>query len=207
MNIIQPMQTFKKISFSCINGNSLDLISEFEEIFSLSRSKGWEIKTEKTLDLKSLYHPAPKSGGAHLPEFLLWSPEQRKDTSVFFSNYIDGLSGTIKALTGCFERHSYSAHVSAPEDDFPYFSFQFFSEGAVERVVYAMKDDPKWEFFQKGELLPIEDASSYRKREIRNRLTEEIIASYFKKLGWDISLESFWASSGSPMRFSKTEWD
>jgi hypothetical protein len=57
-----------------------------------------------------------------------------------------------------------------------------------------MREDPSWEFYQRGELRSFEDPANYKKRRIADRLNREILLTYLGKLGWDLANPKFWTS-------------
>ena len=67
-----------------------------------------------------------------------------------------------------------------------------------------MRDDDGWEFFQKGEPQPFEENDLYDKRIIRQRLDQEIIVRYLRRVGWDIAKRSFWESDTEASYFEET---
>jgi hypothetical protein len=55
-----------------------------------------------------------------------------------------------------------------------------------------MRDSGAWVFFEKGDLLPFEDANYYRARRKKDRLTPEIISTYLKRIGYGSLRREFW---------------
>ncbi|QHM70040.1 hypothetical protein C7M51_00300 [Mixta intestinalis] len=70
------------------------------------------------------------------------------------------------------------------------------------RVVYSMTD-PRWKFYQVGEMLWFENESYYNNRIIRKRINKYILTEYCNKLSLNITDEDFWNIKGDKILFSR----
>lgn len=75
----------------------------------------------------------------------------------------------------------------------------FGPDGSLVRSISAANDGGKWRFFQSGAPFDFEDVSSYKKRTIRERFTNELLDFYVRNLGVDFFNEHFYMpESGEP---------
>jgi len=114
----------------------------------------------------------------------IWEPSCRPGTTVLRANLEDGWSTLTYALA---ERRAWTylkVRVGDPWDAWPICELEWFVNGRSKRFVRAMKDDPRWEFFVRGDALSFEETKAYRRRRIRDRFTAEMLWSYVGALGW-----------------------
>lgn len=138
---------------------------------------------EEELKISDFYNPYV--GGNHNDVFCFWKSSNYKNRIFFISNSSDGrytLCNVIHEKLGC----EYLSCSLSNEKEYPFYCFHYTFASGEERVVMAYKED-KWVFYTKGSLLDIEDESFYRKRSIKDRLNNDIIISYLKKLNIDIN--------------------
>ncbi len=86
----------------------------------------------------------------------------------------------------------------------PFFSFHYIQCGS-ERIIYSMKENKKWIFFEKGKPLDIENLNYYKKRIIKQRMNNEIIIEYLEKMKINLN-KQFFLSEKSAKYFEKREW-
>jgi hypothetical protein len=85
------------------------------------------------------------------------------------------------------QRHAWSyvkIRVGDPWDVWPICELEWFVGGQSRRFVRAMKDDPRWQFWMTGDVLPFENTKAYCHRRIQDRFTPEMLWSYVGALGW-----------------------
>ena len=85
-----------------------------------------------------------------------------------------------------------SIRVSSTMEEYPICELQYYEHGKEKRFIRSMKDEPKWEFYQKGKQLTFEKPDHYNKRRIKDRFNEELLLEYLHALGWDIRKNTFW---------------
>jgi len=67
--------------------------------------------------------------------------------------------------------------------------------------VQLLKDTYKWEFNVEGNPLAIEDLANYQKRKKTDRLNDDILENYMKRLGFDCTQREFWVSAGNAIEY------
>jgi len=148
------------------------------------------------LDIRSIYVGRPPSGGAHETRAVLFEPASSRGTTALFTNLEDGWVTMCNLLAGRVPGEH--VHVrSCIDKDYPASSMEVWDGGTSVRYVQSLREDPSWEFYQKGELRSFEDPANYKKRRIADRLNREILLTYLAKLGWDLTSPEFWKSQRS----------
>ncbi len=79
-----------------------------------------------------------------------------------------------------------------PEKEWPVCSLTYYKNGNKLRIIQALKDDPRWTFFVKGEPLELENLNYYRKRRIKDRFNKSILLEYAGKAGWSLKNNEIW---------------
>jgi len=146
----------------------------------------------------------PKQGGAHFPKVVFFNPKQT-DIVVQYSNYYDGLVTLSNYLSDNLKMPFYRFELSNPEELDKKFSFAKYDGYEILRVMYAMQD-PKWVFFEQGEVLPFENTANYEEKWIKDRLNKEIIIEYCSRLGFDITNNNFWESAKPALFYECISW-
>ena len=146
----------------------------------------------------------PKQGGAHFPKAVFFKPKQT-DLIVQYSNYYDGWITLSNYLSNNLKEPFYQFEFSNPETLDKKNSFQKCIEYEALRIVYAMQD-PKWIFYEQGEVLPFENTANYEKKRIKDRLNKEIIIEYCSRLGFDITGDNFWESAEPSLFYECISW-
>ena len=164
---------------------------------------------ESSQNLKSIYFPSPPKGGAHLCKISIWEPKNLKGASCFFSKYSDGRYTLILNFCKSYNHKAVRVAFSNKENESTTFMldyFDFSDNNEIERYIYLLKDDTKWNFFTKGEPLYFENVKNYIKRKKVERFNKIIMLEYLQKLGIDINSEQFWESYGKSVYFSQLKW-
>jgi hypothetical protein len=145
-----------------------------------------------------------KKGGAHFPKVVFFKPKLT-NVIVQYSNYLDGWITLSNHISDNLNEPFYQFSFSNSDDLEKKNSFEKYKNNEIARVVYAMQD-PKWKFYEQGEILSFEDASNYEKKRVADRLNKEIIIEYCDRLGFDISNDNFWESSESALFYECVSW-
>ena len=133
---------------------------------------------------------------------LLWQPTSINfDLVVFLTNMSDGWETLLNIYFDEFKREIIRVCFSDEASEFPAYSFEYM-ESSNQRVIQALKDSDRWDFFESGSILPFENSLNYRKRKISDRLNNDIIEDYLKKNEIDIRQNDFWVSKGDAIEFS-----
>jgi hypothetical protein len=199
-----PLYEFEVIPINCLWTEPDKLIEAIKLMREEGEARHW-IYSRQALNLKSIYFPAPRKGGAHLPKFAVWQPSNMPFGSAFVPNYGDEMIQLMRHLNRRFHIRYFSAHLSRDHKEEGLCRFEHADETGAERVVHVIHDRG-WEFYDQGNILPFENRLNYQQRPIANRLTPAIVIQYLKSLGWDLELEDFWKSKceawvGSKIKF------
>ena len=128
----------------------------------------------------------PKSGGAHFPKFCIWESLNFPGKIMFISNYEDGLytlcNKIHKQIKGNFIMCSLS---NEQVTEYPFYSFHYSNSKFEERSILVYKEN-KWNFYETGIPLDIENTNYYKEKLIRKRLNNTIIEEYLSKLGIEL---------------------
>ena len=75
----------------------------------------------------------------------------------------------------------------------------------TKRFVRVMRDDPRWEFLEEGEPLPIENQENYKKRCKKDRLTSDDVINMAVACGVPFDNSKFYESADGLMYFWTTK--
>ncbi len=198
---------YKYLIFTCIKEDISIFKNEISQLLSNNTKfpANWNV-TQTNLNFKDIYYPAPSGGGSHFMNFIIWEPLNRQGTTVFYVNYRDGWNSFIENYAKKFSKTCIQVGMPDEDTNYPMFRFSYY-EGTKQRVILSYKDDKKWEFFQKGEIMPFEDDVYYKKRTIKDRLPNNLIVDYLKRLGWNIDDVNFWDTNKPVYKFTRIQWD
>lgn len=115
--------------------------------------------------------------------------------TLFVSSINDGYASLVTMLSRQIEGVFYSVRASSMKEVYPGNFLTVTDGGERRRVVYAMKDERSWVFFQKGDPLWFERPELYRRRLKRERMNPEILAEYIESIGYGSLDREFWSSS------------
>jgi hypothetical protein len=133
---------------------------------------------------------------------IIWQPlNQINDCIAIVNSFQDGWSGFVEGF--CKRNNLEYMYISFSNNQALYSDFAIFNyyNSGKERTVYAISDEGKWEFFQKGEILSFENEAYYKRRSISNRLNEEILLEYLQKMGVDLAGKDFWQAKNDSFLF------
>jgi len=115
-------------------------------------------------------------------------------------------SGDYFVVEYAYERFGYSAvacRSTVKDVEWPINEFIVYQDSQRQRVVRAMRDAPRWEFYCEGEPLDFEDESAYSARLICDRFRRETLLSYLECWGAPVQDPAFWVSSQGAMTFTR----
>ena len=187
---MNPIDTYTLLTFSVSDVSAQACRDAVQKILN-KQDVSWSF-SEKVLCLTEIYEDMPPMGGAHLPKFVIWEPCLKGGT-IFFCNLIDGWPLLTRALSRVFPQSFTHVRISNNYYVHPVSSLVYWVQGKEERCIQLLKDD-KWEFFQKGHILPFENPEYYLRQSIKDRLSKEIIIEYLLRLGWDVKNPNLWKS-------------
>jgi hypothetical protein len=179
------------IALTCINSKSLDVCRDIEDLFHKSGND------------KNILELDPQNSSFELPDqpytpysgemgFILWEPKNTPDKCAFMATFEDGWATLIHNIGINYKHECLNIRISKITVTYPICEFLYYQSGVEKRFIRSMKDDPRWEFYQKGESLSFEKLNYYNKRRIKDRFTEKLLLEYMNILGWDISENKFW---------------
>src|SRR2546423_1357835 len=132
---------------------------------------------------------------------LLWQPLSVSFAlTAFITNMGDGWQTVLNFYFGEYQREIMRVRFSDAFAEYPLYYFEILKL-PERRIVQVIKDTDKWEFFERGSLMPFENPNYYAKRKIRDRLNNPIIEEYLEKNGIDIKEDNFWISKGEATEF------
>lgn len=149
------------------------------------------------LDVRAIYESP--NGPANMPAIKVGvliseinGPEGPK--TLFVSSVADGYNSLVTMFSEIVSGLHYSFSISRNTTKYPRNALTAFKSGEVYRVVYSMREESGWKFFEKGSRLSFENAEQYAVKMKRDRLSSETISSYLKSLGYGSIAEDFWIS-------------
>jgi hypothetical protein len=122
------------------------------------------------------------------------------------TNYADGFARFLRAYLGAMPVDFTEIRATAANSSWPVFTFVHYEKGIERRCVQVLKDDPKWQFFQRGAPLEFENTEMYSAHRIKDRLTAESIVRYLSALGYDLGNPAFWQSDEDAFYCRQREW-
>lgn len=95
--------------------------------------------------------------------------------------------------------------LDTPEPGYEMRFFHYKPANGNDRYVDVIQD-PRWDFWERGEPLPFEQTERYKERIKKKRLTNEMLLDYLLALGWDLRSHDFWKSDGDTCYFEWNDW-
>jgi hypothetical protein len=188
---MKNIDDYEFLVITLFNASLEKMLRAIQEI--LHEPTGKYIIEKRPLELDWVYQNRPPSGGAHLTKALLFEPESLPDKTVKIANLQDGWMTMCNLLANKIQGQHLRA-ITSVDKDYPVTSFDVLNNGKSIRYVRAFREDPSWEFYERGERQFFEEPLNYKKRLVRDRLNREILFSYLAKLGWDLTDPLFWRS-------------
>lgn len=154
----------------------------------------WPGVTHRDVEDRSVMLPVaeynPRTTLVHV-----WEPAGHPGSTVVRASIQDGWPSLRYAAV---RRHAWSSvkiRVSGGADAWPICELNYVERGQECRFLRAMKDDPRWQFLERGDPLSFEETTAYLRRRIRDRFTPEMLWSYVALLGWDSSPDALWKAT------------
>jgi hypothetical protein len=188
-------EEYNEYHISCINGNIEQVKSAIDKILKIAdHEHTWHIEYKTFACIKEVCFPMPLKGHNFNRKFLIWSPSSNSNTTIFFSNLGDGWHSLIHILSTKYLFPSYTIALENILSEEPHFLF-YYQEDKKKRIVRAMKESNRWNFYEDGTPLVFENLDNYTKKRIKDRVTKQILLDYLKCLNWDILDDAFLNSS------------
>lgn len=142
--------------------------------------------------------PLPNQESTHRLQATLWAPVAVPDRTAFMGHVSDGWYTLTNVLARQMKVEVLSFRATPPNAERYVCGFRYWVRGDEVRSVHALDDSP-WSFFQRGDVLSVENPEMYRKRRIKDRVTAAYLAKLADSLGWPVATDAFWQSEGSAM--------
>ena len=135
----------------------------------------------------------PIPGGAHRFKLALFSTRKGQQSSALVVNLEDGYRSLAIGLATRLKCLQIQLLSTAIDAYYPRHSFEMWQDGESRRIVRSLKDDNKWEFFERGDPQSFERIELYKEKLIKSRVTRPLLTEYARTLGW--SFDDFTAVS------------
>ena len=128
------------------------------------------------------------------PPLLLWSPACAPGLTAVMPHVSSGDYFVIEYACRRFGFAGVAVRSSSQADESPINEFITYASNQQQRVVRAMKDSPRWDFYTEGEPLHFEDQNAYMARRVRDRFQREALLDYLARWGAPVRDPAFWTS-------------
>jgi hypothetical protein len=159
--------------------------------------------SEGVLDLEHVKIGAPNLGGKIPLSAIVYMPRAHEENCVFISNNSDGWTTLVHRMCKDMSADCLRVSTSRDDADYPFNLLHFYRQGQEVRLVRVMKDGDRWEFFEKGDPLPFEKISNYKKRKIRDRLNRESLLTAVESAGINLRDPNFWQTNFDAIRIDE----
>ena len=132
----------------------------------------------------------PESTYSDTNKKYVFSPMGNDKITLFVTNQSDGAYTWINIINNGIKGESISITSSFYYKEYKMYKFNYYKGGDSIRYVRSMQD-PRWEFYERGNPLWFEDTELYKQRMIKKRMNLQVIDSYLKKMRIDIFDENF----------------
>ncbi|KRC30576.1 hypothetical protein [Acidovorax sp. Root217] len=126
---------------------------------------------------------------------LLWSPACSPGLTAVMPHVSSGDYFVLEYACKRFGHDGAAVRSSAASDAEPINEFVTYTGNCMQRAVRAMKDSPRWDFYQHGDPLPFESVDAYTARRVRDRLQREAVLRYLEAWGAPVRDAGFWRSA------------
>ena len=123
----------------------------------------------------------PPAGAAHKKRIVAFSPQPDRIT-FFTTNSQDGWNSLAYRMTAVMDTKAIILRFCSDQVDYPARSFSWIVRGKLTRAVTASMEDT-WLFCEQGTPLEQEDAAMYKRRWIRERLSNDYLFKLAMRLG------------------------
>lgn len=196
--MFEPVKNYDYISLTIIN----DKISKIFELLKktliteYSGESKWSFFSEP-INISKIMGSGQTMSGRINSKFIIWEPENNKNTTIFLSNYNDGYPTVIDAsLSESIDiiRIRVSKYNVGNFNSFEY------RKDSLTRLIMSYYNEP-WVFYEKGDILNFENKEYYNRRSKKDRLNYEIINKYLEVNGYYLNDDDFWKSKKDAIYF------
>lgn len=132
------------------------------------------------------------SEGGQPAKGVFFYPSPIPSSLIFISTLYDGWDSLLYCIAN-FTSSSYTT-IRIIDADEPLREFRHYSHTKNQRIIRSSKENSRWDFFQHGTPLSLEETDHYTSRKISNRLPATLLHSYAKKLDANYLLENFFTT-------------
>jgi len=136
----------------------------------------------------------PYRSAEHDLPMVLWSPSAAPELTAFMPAVRSGDYFVTKYAHENFGLSVATGRSSVSSAEWPIAEFVSYPSHKRRRIVRAMRDDPHWEFFADGDVLPFEDTAKYSRRLIKDRFVRDDVIRYLECWGAPVRDPKFWES-------------
>lgn len=147
----------------------------------------------------------PNSASETDTPMILWSPVNSPNLTAFMPQMKSSDYFVIAYATSSFHFSAATIRTSVDTEEWPINEFIVYENGVRRRIVRAMRDSPRWEFFADGEPLPYEDVTRYARRRIRDRFVREDVLNALESWGAPVRHPAFWQTAVPAFTFSRLD--
>ena len=173
---------------TCINSSAFSVCNSIKDL--LAQHNYPKSIVEVNPQKSSFELPAQPHSGKQ--GFILWEPKNATGRSAFMATFSDGWATLIHNMGTTYKHDCLKIRISSVTAIYPICELFYYEGGEEKRLIRSMKDEPRWEFYQKGAPLQFEKLDYYKKRRIKDRFSEELLLEYLLMMGWNIRDEIFW---------------
>jgi len=183
-------------SLAVIRAALPDLLAAFAEVPSLS---------VVARDTELAFPEQPYRAEPHHRPMILWTPECSPELTAFMPQIGSGDYFVLSHAATKFGFSAASARSTLQADEWPINEFITYSGGKRQRIVRAMRDSPRWDFYADGDPLAFEDMDQYMSRKVRDRFQRESLVTYMERWGAPVGQPGFWKSQQPASTFVRRD--
>ncbi|GHT97028.1 hypothetical protein AGMMS49545_23570 [Betaproteobacteria bacterium] len=190
----------KQIVFAYLTTPLVDIEAILDkeiEMDKLSKKSVGIYPVDSVFDSSDVYRPQVYN--ANPTKALFFDCYSTKGT-IMISNISDGWNTLCHILSSSTAGHVYMFQFDDPREESHLSCFSCIKNGEDVRIVYAIKD-PRWKFFQKGEILSFENNDYYQRRVISSRVNRDILSEYCHFLHLEVEKDEFWEVKNKSILF------
>ncbi|MCP3933559.1 MAG: hypothetical protein GY705_31210 [Bacteroidetes bacterium] len=182
------LKNFDFVALTCINSRKSIVCDDIKDLLSKHKFRQKILKmTPQNSSIKLPAQPYSEKQG-----FILWEPKNMPGRCAFMATLSDGWATLIHNMGMTYKHECLKIRISKATVLYPICELLYYKSGTERRFIRSMKDEPRWEFYQKGKPLSFEKVDNYNKRRIKDRFTEELLLEYLLSIGWNLREELFW---------------
>lgn len=189
------------LTFSCIKGLIGEIDLEILSCVAETMGNDWFSENIPLYNKAQIYSFTQESHLTRI-KYMLWTPVSSDIFTIFLTNMSDGWITLMNFYSKRYNREIFYITLSDYNLMFPIYRF-YRIHGTKKRIVQLIKEEDGWSFFEEGEHLSFENMEIYKKRKIKDRLSNELIVEYLQKIGIDCVSKEFWRSEGFAKFYGK----